>query len=157
MTLKREIAALHKMTSTQLRARYAEVFGEPIRSGNKQHLVKRIAWRLQAQAEGGLSERARRRAEQLARDADVRQTPPKTAPATDDGSTRTGCLPTTNGHLPPPGTVLVRPYKGEQIQVTVLEDGFEYDGKVYRSLSAVAKHITGSHLSGRRFFNLTGK
>ena len=65
------------MTATQRRCKHLEAFGEPTRSGHKDHLVKRIAWRLQAQAEGGLSERARRRAEQLANDADLRTTAPK--------------------------------------------------------------------------------
>jgi len=64
---------LNRMTVTRLRQRYAEVFGEAARSFNKQHLVKRIAWPLQANAEDDLSERARRRAELLARDADLRR------------------------------------------------------------------------------------
>src|SRR4051794_37244842 len=65
------LAALDRMTATQLRTKYHEVFGEPVNTGNKGFLVKRIAWRIQALAEGGLSERARRRAEELARDADI--------------------------------------------------------------------------------------
>jgi hypothetical protein len=57
-------------------------------------------------------------------------------------------------HLPPPGTVLVRPYKGQTLQVRVLPTGFAYEGKTYRSLSAVAKAITGSHCSGHLFFRI---
>lgn len=68
--------ALKRITITELRERYAEVFGEPTRSYNKQHLVKRIAWRLQAIREGDLSDRARRRAKELANDADLRLRPP---------------------------------------------------------------------------------
>ena len=60
LNIGREIAALRRMTPKELRARYAEVFGEPTRSGNREFLIKRIAWRLQSQAEGGLSEPARR-------------------------------------------------------------------------------------------------
>ena len=66
------IAEFSRMTVGQLRQRYLDVFGEPTRSGHKQHLIRRIAWRLQALAEGDLSERARRRAVELANDADLR-------------------------------------------------------------------------------------
>jgi hypothetical protein len=54
--------------------------------------------------------------------------------------------------LPPPGTILTRTYKGARLQVRVLPAGFEYDGQVYKSLSAVAKAITGSHCNGFLFF-----
>lgn len=73
-----QLDALTTMTVTQLRARYAEVFGEPTTSGNKQWLYRRVAWRIQALAFGGLSERARQRAAELARDADVRVQAPRT-------------------------------------------------------------------------------
>src|SRR3982751_6220346 len=75
--LEQTIAAMGQMTVTQLRERYAEVFGEPTRSGNKDFLFKRIVWRIQSLAEGTLSERAKKRAEELARDADVRLTVPR--------------------------------------------------------------------------------
>ncbi len=153
--ITREIAALRRMIPKELRARYAEVFGEPTRSGNREFLIKRIAWRLQSQAEGGLSERARRRAEQLARDADLRLTPPKEPSTAGNGRTVTGTMPSAlDGRFPPPGTVISRAYKGQTLRVTVLEDGFEFEAEVYRSISAVAKAITGSHLSGIAFFNL---
>ena len=54
-----QIAALGKMTPSQLRDKYLEIFGEPTRSGNREFLYKRLAWRIQSHAEGGLSERAR--------------------------------------------------------------------------------------------------
>jgi len=63
-----ELAALTRLGVSALRGKYAELFGEPTRTGNKTWLVRRIAWRLQAVAEGDLSERARRRAEELAQD-----------------------------------------------------------------------------------------
>jgi hypothetical protein len=59
--------------------------------------------------------------------------------------------------LPPPGTIITRRYKGEVLQVKVLPHGFEYQGEVYSSLSAVAKAITGSHCNGYLFFRLGGK
>lgn len=66
LDITKELAALSRMTVGQLHGRYAEVFGEPARSRHRQYLVRRIAWRIQANAEGGLSERAIRRAEELA-------------------------------------------------------------------------------------------
>jgi hypothetical protein len=159
MNLDQELAALPRLTVTNLRGRYAQVFGETTRVGNKAWLVRRIAWRLQALAEGDLSERARRRAEELANDADLRLSPPRpplTIPvAAADRPAR--LLGKRNDRLPPAGTILSRPYKGMTVQVRVLEHGFVYEGTIYPSLSAVAKAITGSHCSGYLFFHLLRK
>jgi len=81
LNIAREVAALKRMTVKELRGRYVEVFGEATRTGNKDWLWKRIAWRMQANAEGGLTERARRRAEELADDADLRLRRPLANPA----------------------------------------------------------------------------
>jgi hypothetical protein len=109
--------------------------------------------------EGDLSQRAKERATELARDADLRVIPPREKPAVLPmvrGGTRTGTLPQekSDDRLPPPGTVLTRKYKGGAVQVKVLSDGFEYAGAVYGSLSAVAKAVTGSHCNGFLFFGL---
>ena len=76
LNILNEVAALERLTIGQLRQRFAELFGEATAASNRTWLVKRIAWRLQALAEGDLSERARRRAAELARDADLRLNPP---------------------------------------------------------------------------------
>lgn len=151
------VRALHQKTVPQLRLRYAEVFGEATRSFNKQHLVKRIAWRLQAIREGDLTERARRRARELASDADLRIRPPvsPTEPLENGATTTLPIRVAPNDRLPMPGTLLTREYKGRTIVVRVLPQGFEYDGDVYRSLSAVAKKVTGSHWNGYLFFGLS--
>lgn len=156
MNIGKEVAALRRMTVTQLRERYAEVFGDETRSGNKAWLIKRIAWRIQALAEGGLSARARQRAAELANEADIRMSPPKAKPAvmTNERAVTTAVRFTSDNRLPLPGTVLTRDYKGDTLQVRVLENGFEHEGKVYKSLSAVAKAITGSHTNGFHFFRL---
>jgi hypothetical protein len=148
-----EIAALHRLTVRQLRARYGEVYGEGTPAGNRAWLIKRIAYRLQVLAEGDLSERARRRAAALANDADLRLNPPRAEAAVPQPEAPAAPLP-KDGRLPPPGTVLARPYRGETLQVRVLDDGFEFQGRVYPSLSAVAKAITGSHCNGFLFFRL---
>ncbi|QYU67536.1 DUF2924 domain-containing protein [Leptolyngbya sp. 15MV] len=75
-SIQQEIDELRDMPVSRLRERYAEIFGEPTASGNRQWLYRRVAWRIQALAEGDLSERARRRAAELARDVDVRVRPP---------------------------------------------------------------------------------
>ena len=100
LNVGKEVAALQRMTVRELRTRYAEVFGEPTRAGNKAWLVKRIAWRLQSRAEGDLSERARQRAAELANDADVRLSPPKAKPATPSPAPRTKTDPPAKGKIP---------------------------------------------------------
>ncbi len=153
VNVAKEVAALESMTVAELRDKYAQVFGEETRVGNKAWLIKRIIWRLQALAEGDLSERARRRAAELAQDADLRLSPPRqkqTAPTSVQKNGKARAL--ANGHLPLPGTILTRWYKGQTVKVQVLRHGFEYEGRVYKSLSAVAKAITGSHTSGFLFF-----
>jgi hypothetical protein len=153
----KEVAALQRMTMVELKARYAAAFGEATHANNKAWLVKRLAWRLQALAEGDLSERARRRAAELANDADLRMTPPRgtaeAIPAEQRTATKTVRFE-QDDRLPLPGTIITRTYKGRVLQVQVLRDGFEYDGQVYKSLSAVAGAITGSHCNGFWFFRL---
>jgi hypothetical protein len=150
-----DLAGLRRMTPAQLREKYLEVFGEPTRSGNRDFLFKRLAWRIQSLAEGSLSERARQRAAELARDADIRMTLPKGPAATGTGNTSIKPAPKlVSARMPLPGTVLTRQYKGQLIQVTVLPNGFEYDGQVYKSLTAIANHVTGSHWNGLMFFGL---
>lgn len=157
LNVGKEVAALHRMTVRELRIRYAEVFGEETRAGNKPWLVKRIAWRLQSLVEGDLSERARQRAAELANDADVRLSPPKAKPATPSPAPRTKSATLVvpgNERLPLPGTLITRVYKGQTLQVKVLPQGFEFEGEVYKSLSAVANAITGQHCNGYYFFRL---
>jgi len=159
LNIGQEVTALQRMTVKQLRQRYAEVFGEDTNGHNKTWLFKRIAWRLQVRAEGGLSERALRRATELADDADLRLNPPpmKAVTSVEDEAPMGVLKFQTDDRLPPPGTVLTRKYKSEVVQVKVRADGFEYAGAVFTSLSAVAKQITGSHCNGFRFFRLADK
>ena len=161
LNIEKEVAAIEQMTVGQLQDRFVEVFGEPVRSRHRQYLIRRIAWRLQANAEGGLSERALRQAEELADDADVRLTPPRWATLADQvrpAEANAVRVPVpTDPRLPPVGSQITRKYKGRTITVTVLADGFEYQGERYRSLTAVTKAITGSHMNGFRFFGMEGK
>ena len=156
LNIVNEVATLERLSVGQLRQRFAEVFGEATHASNHTWLVKRIAWRLQALAEGDLSERARRRAQELARDADLRLNPPQPkATATTATPEPVRAPAPVDYRLPPPGTILTRPYKGQLVQVQVLTDGFAYAGRVFPSLSAVAKAVTGSHCNGYLFFRNT--
>ena len=159
LNVTREAAAMQKMAVGELRRKYAEVFGEQTNANNRAWLIRRIAWRLQALAEGDLSERARRRAEELANDADLRMNPPRlpAAEAPEDLTAVRTVQFQQDDRLLPPGTVLTRKYRGEVLQVKVLADGFEFEGQVYPSLSAAARAITGSHCNGYLFFRLGGK
>ena len=160
-----EIDALHRMTTSELAEQYEELHGQPTRTRHRAYLIRKNAWRMQARAEGGLTERARKRAAELADDAEVRVMAPKTLicpPQSQTETTHTRLLPNgehNDPRLPPPGSTIVREYKGRKIHVVVLNDGqgFEYDGERYRTLSAVAKKVTGSHINGFRFFRLGGK
>jgi hypothetical protein len=153
-----EVAALRRLTAKELRLRFAELFGQATRTGNKTWLIRRIAWRLQALAEGDLSERARQRAAELANDADLRIGPPQPTRSSRTRTTPAEAPPTAfsgrerDTRLPPPGTVLTRPYKGQVLQVLIRADGFEFEGRLFKSLSAAAKAITGSHCNGFLFF-----
>ena len=80
LDIDREVAVLQNMTTNELVEHYAQVFGEGTRTRHKPYLLRRIAWRVQAIAEGDLSVRARRRAAELVNGADVLKTPPKTMP-----------------------------------------------------------------------------
>ncbi len=155
LDIAKELAAMRRMTVTQLRIRYVEVFGEQTRSSNRQHLIRRIAWRLQALEHGTLSQRARRKAAELADEANLRLTAPKNAPLAVAPPRPVDAGTYHDRRLPPPGNIIVRMYKGQSLRVTVLEEGgFEYEGLRYRTLSSVAKAITGSHLNGYAFFGL---
>ncbi len=159
-TVEQDLAALKNMSPKRLRERYAELYGEPSRSGNRQWMIRRCAWRIQALAEGGLSERAARRAQELARDQDLRIIPPKSLkmapldrPADVVQPARKYIRRTHDDRLPMPGEQITRVYKGHLYVVDVLDNGFGYDGRRYQSLSAVAHAITGSHWNGFKFFN----
>ena len=158
LQLTNEIRNLRRMSVNQLRLKYAEVYGEENRSRNKDYLIRRIAWRLQANASGGISERARLRAQELANESDLRVSPPRhRSGAVDDAVTSTlsvSYAPARDPRLPPPGTVITREFKGQTICVQVEQDGFRWNGQSFKSLSSIAREVTGKSWNGFVFFNL---
>lgn len=150
--LTARIQALQQMTVAELREEWRRVMGEEPRSYNKAWLWRRLAWAIQAKEFGGLSARAKQRLEELDREAEIYLPLGKRA-FQDQGAASP--VPRIRDHrLPAAGTVITRPYRGQTIAVTVLADGFEYDGRHFESLTAVAKAITGSHWNGMEFFGL---
>src|SRR5262245_35211160 len=120
------------MTVGELKLKWRELYGEDTRSCNRAYLWRRLAWRVQELAYGGLSERAKARIVELNRDDDLRMLPPRAwqPPGGNGGlSVAAPRPPLRDPRLPKPGSTLSRPYRGHEIRVLVLEDGFEWDGK----------------------------
>jgi hypothetical protein len=150
------IGDLRNAKVASLKTKYREVFGEESKSSNQQFLFRRIAWRMQANAEGDLSERARRKAADIADDRDLRMRAPKEFVARPDSGSGSidRTRPPKDSRLPAPGALLTRRFCDRQIVVKVLADGFEYESRRYRSLSAIAREVTGTRWNGLLFFGL---
>ncbi|MCX6632908.1 MAG: DUF2924 domain-containing protein [Candidatus Solibacter sp.] len=152
-----EVARLATLTVPELRARHVELFGEPAKSHHKEFLARQMAWRVQAEAEGGLPEETRQLALALAREAPLRTRIESAAAGAVTQSERTvttRLAPNHDARLPMPGSLLVKEHKGQTHVVKVLDNGFDYNGQLYRSLSAIAREITGTKWNGFLFFGI---
>jgi len=138
-----EIAALRAMNVAELTEKYIEVFGKLPRTKQPRWLWRRIAWKIQEARFGGLSQVAKARLDELIAEIDLPMSGARkqVKPARSNGTTL--------------GTAVSRVYDGREIRATAVEGGWELEGTVFRSLSAIAKHVTGSHWNGRHFFGLT--
>jgi Protein of unknown function (DUF2924) len=154
------IENLRRASLAALREKYREVFQEETRCRHREHLFRRIAWRLQALADGDLSQRAHQRAYQIANDADLRMIAPAGFFTVSGERVRTvprdHCRP-TDSRLPLPGTLLTRNWKGRTLLVEVLADGFRFENQHYSSLSAIAVAVTGTRWNGLAFFGLMAR
>ena len=151
-TVLSKVVALQRKSLVELRKQYTQLFpDEKVVPANRLHLQRRLAYRLQEQAFGGLSDEAQARLQGLIQQHDpINHKPDRPAPTSP--SKAPGSKPLRDRRLPIPGTILTKIYKGTPLQVKVLEQGFEYQGKPYRTLTAVAKAITGVHWNGYLFF-----
>ncbi|PTY02378.1 DUF2924 domain-containing protein [Verrucomicrobia bacterium LW23] len=165
--IARQVAELEFLTVNELQRKWEDVWREPCRSRNKIYLRKRVAWKIQANVYGGISQRALERARELADETllKIRNPAPfrpmisvprivATGPGAEGNAASSASCP---AGIPAPGSIIVRNYKGRKLLVTVLEKGFEFEGIRYRSLSAVAKAVTGTNWNGRLFFGIDNK
>ncbi|MFH1698654.1 MAG: DUF2924 domain-containing protein [Candidatus Omnitrophota bacterium] len=145
--LSRQIIALKNAPAEALIARYRELYGEDTAGNHKTYLWRKIAYKLQELEKGSLSVKARNRINELIKEYDpinnkaLKPNNPILSSSKDK-------------RIPIPGTVITKTYKRTEYQVKVLEKGFEFNSKIFKSLSAIAEKITGAHWNGYLFFNL---
>ena len=132
-----KVAALPTLENDELKKLWRELFDEAAPRKKRDYLIPRLAWRIQELAYGGISDEAQDRIKRLVRSKE--QIKPS--------SNRT--------RRPAVGTKLIREYQGVEHHVTVTRNGFEYQSRTYRSLSHVAREITGTRWSGPLFFGLS--
>jgi hypothetical protein len=133
------LAALRAATAPELKEQWRALFGKEPPPFNRPYLVSRLAYRIQELAYGGLKPETRARLEALGEQLDGGNVVLRRIRA---------------DSRPLAGTRLIREYDGVQHVVTVRADDFEYEGRPYRSLSAIARHITGTRWNGWVFFGL---
>lgn len=134
------LAALQTADIADLKQQWRELCGTEPPPYNRKFLESRLAYRIQELAYGGLKPETVARLEALGDQLDGGNVVLRRIRAGED--------------RPIVGTRLVREYQGVQHTVTVLADGFEYEGRPYRSLSAIARAITGTRWNGWSFFGL---
>ena len=160
-----QLAALETMNVPALAEKYRELYGEPTRSRNRAYLKKRLAWRIEANFQGDLSQGAIARIQQLGDQLPERwqmrlgQAASEPAAAGDvatklDAALSTAKTEPRDPRVPPVGTVVRRVFDGKTHEVTVCVEGFEYEGRKYKTLSAIANQIAGSRWNGFLFFGL---
>jgi len=140
----KQIAELPTLPIDRLKERWRALFGTEPPAYNRAHLVKRLAYRVQELAYGGLSEVAVAQLRARINEGNLGVDTP--------GKGRSKKKRDLN--LPVVGTRIIREWNGHRYEVTVVRDGFEFHGQRFRSLTAVAKAITGGHRNGPAFFGL---
>ena len=157
-----QLAALESMSTAELTAKYLELEGVQSRSRNRQYLIKRVAWLIQAAADGGLPDAAKQRIATLG-DALPFVWRERVDPAPAAGAGKPGkqakrgeadAAPGRDQRLPPVGSTFSRTVGRVVHTVKVLADGLEYRGQRYASVSQIAREITGTKRNGYRFFKL---
>jgi Protein of unknown function (DUF2924) len=149
-----QIATLKNASVEELQRKHKELFGgQEATSNNKVYLIRRISYRLQELEYGNLSEKSQNRLNDLIKlynPINNKAMRPKISMETDARRKNIG----RDSRIPIPGSVIIKEHRGKKIEVRVLENGFEYNGEIYKTLTAIAKEITGAHWNGYLFFNL---
>ena len=148
-----KIMSLKEKSLSELKVVYEELFnGKKAPSSNKIYLWRKIAYRMQEIDSGGLSAQAEGKIQELIQEYDPinNKTLRPDTPAINESAKKLK----RDKRLPIPGTVITKEYKGKVLQVKILESGYEYNNKKYRSLSSIAKEVTGAHWNGFLFFGL---
>jgi len=133
-----QIDELDSLPLLDIRKRWTRMFGAFVPKGLSQDmLIRGIAYKIQEQTQGGLSQATKRKLNTIAKQI--------------DGDDRSGL---DTGPALKPGTKLIREWQARPYTVTVLDEGFEYNGKRYGTLSIIAREIAGLRWSGPKFFGL---
>lgn len=152
MEFMKEVLALNHKPLKDLKEKYQELYGpKKVVTANRMFLIKRILYKLQEQEHGGISQTAKDKADALIKKHDPVNN--KSAKSKNGDAKKSNRDP----RLPIPGSIITKVYKGKKLEVKTLEKGFEYKGKVYRSLSVIAKDVTGNIWNGFLFFGLNKK
>ncbi|MFD1987439.1 DUF2924 domain-containing protein [Mesorhizobium newzealandense] len=158
--LQQEVVALGDLSRDQLAARWTRIYGCPPPSGvRREVLVRAAAWHLQAKRLGGLSTETKKRLAEAVRRCGINGAGTVRNPACEVSNSLGGAAENARAVAKPrrpqsKGTRLLRDWNGKTHIVDVMAEGFLFDGKLYRSLTAIAQEITGAHWSGPRFFGL---
>jgi len=153
--ISEQIQALKNATISEIQARYKELFNTlEVPCANKPYLVKKIAYKLQETAEGGLSDEAKMQIIDLIEKYDPINNKALRPQVVSAGKNVVSIPFMRDKRLPIPGTVIYKRYKSQNIHIKVLDKGFEYTDKYYRSLTAIASELTGAHWNGFSFFGL---
>jgi hypothetical protein len=137
----RQLTALKKMTRGELDDKWRDLYGSEPPRFRRAFLERRLAYRIQELFYGGLDESTKRKLTEIADKSEGKKTKP--------------CIEVDGKILP--GTRFSREWKGQVYETIVREDGFEYNGQMYRSLSAIATAITGTRWNGRKWWGLLSK
>lgn len=153
--ISEEIQGLRNATLPEIQEQYKALFNvAETPCANKPYLIKKIAYKLQEMADGGLSDEAKMQIIDLIEKYDPINNKALRPQVVSAGKSVVSIPFMRDKRLPIPGTVIHKKYKGQDIHVKVLDKGFEYKDKYYRSLTAIAFELTGAHWNGFSFFNL---
>jgi hypothetical protein len=138
----KQLAEIQDMAYPALKEKWRSLYGTEPPAYSREMFVRRLAYRVQELVYGGLAEETKAELERIAEEDDRQRQAVKAG------------RPKPKGTHPLPGTRMIREWNGQRHEVTAVEGGYEYTGRRYKSLSAIATAITGAHWSGPQFFGL---